>query len=364
MNQTRSAVLRVANLGKSFPGVTALAGVDLEVRDREVVALVGPSGSGKTTLLRLIAGLDQPDEGSVEIAGRDCSRLAPERRRVGFVFQDHALFPHLDVARNVAFGLHRMAPLPRRRRVREMLELVRLESMADRLPHQLSGGQQQRVALARAMAPGPALLLLDEPFSNLDPLLRRRVRHEVLSIIRSAGTAAMWVTHDHDEGLMVSDRLAILDEGTIRQVGAPSEVWRRPADAWVAGFIGRGDVLSGVVEGATVQTPLGTVSAVGLPQGRAVDVVVRAEDIVLDPAGAPGKVVRRHFRGDDNLYCVELADGTLVHSRQPAEVELPLGTPLAVRIASPVLPVFPAAAVGEEAADRVIAADPISLPMP
>jgi iron(III) transport system ATP-binding protein len=340
MDQTSVPALRLRGLRKSFGAVRAVDGVDLEIQYGEIVALVGPSGSGKSTTLRIVAGLSQPDAGTVEIDGRDCSRLAPENRGVGFVFQDCALFPHLDVASNVAFGLVKVPRSERAGRVRQVLEMVGIQGMADRLPHQLSGGQAQRVALARALAPRPSLLLLDEPFSNLDPQLRRRVRHEVLGVLRACGAAAVWVTHDHDEGLIVSDRVAVMDNGVIRQVGTPSEIWRRPADAWVAGFIGHGDLVPGRVEAGMVHTDLGPVPAEGLDEGVTALVLVRAHDVELNPQGAPGMVVRRHFSGNDNVYCVQLQGGRLVHTHQPADVELVRGQEVGVRIASERLPVF------------------------
>lgn len=223
--------------------------------------------------------------------------------------------------------------------------MVGLQSMAHRLPHQLSGGQAQRVALARALAPRPALMLLDEPFSNLDPQLRRQVRHEVLSVLRACGAAALWVTHDHDEGLIVSDRVAVMNNGVIRQCGTPAEIWRQPVDAWVAGFIGHGDLVPGRVEGGMVRTDLGEVPAGELAEGTSALLLVRAHDVELDDFGSPGTVVRRHFSGNDNVYCVQLQSGRLLHMYQPADVELARGQQVAVRIGSERLPVFSAEAL-------------------
>ncbi|MGI8427297.1 MAG: ABC transporter ATP-binding protein [Actinomycetota bacterium] len=234
--------LRVRALGKSFSGTSAVSGLNLEVHQGEVVALVGPSGCGKTTTLRLIAGLEFPDSGGIEINGVSCERIPPERRGVGLVFQDYALFPHLDVERNIRFGLHGLSAAERRLRVDEVLELVDLNGFRARMPSQLSGGQQQRVALARAIAPKPSILLLDEPFSDLDPLLRRRTRKQLVETIRASGCSAIWVTHDHDEGLRVADRIAVMDEGRIRQIGSPAEVRARPKDTWVSAFIGTQDL--------------------------------------------------------------------------------------------------------------------------
>lgn len=339
------SALLAEGLRKSFGTVVAVDGVDLEIGPGQIVALVGPSGSGKSTILRMIAGLTEPDEGTIEIGGKECSRVPPEARGVGFVFQDCALFPHLNVAGNVGFGLAGLPRSERAKRVEEVLQMVGLDDLAGRLPHQLSGGQAQRVALARALAPRPSLLLLDEPFSNLDPQLRRRVRHEVLSVLRASGSAALWVTHDHEEGLIVADRVTVMDKGVVRQCGTPAEIWRSPADAWVAGFIGHGDLVPGRVEQGVVRTELGDVPAEELAEGSAALVLVRAHDIALSAEGAPGVIVRRHFSGNDNVYCVQLRDGRLVHLRQPAEVELRRGQDVAVRIASDRLSVYDARAL-------------------
>jgi iron(III) transport system ATP-binding protein len=340
MDRNHGVDLRLERVGKSFGPVRAVVDLDLEVARGEIVALIGPSGCGKTTTLRLVAGLEQPDTGVIEIGGRDCTSVPPEDREVGFVFQDYALFPHLDVASNIAFGLHRLPSAERQDRVREVLATVGLESKAGHGPAQLSGGQQQRVALARALAPRPRLLLLDEPFSNLDPQLRRRVRHEVLAIIRSSGAAALWVTHDHDEGLVVADRVAVMDTGEIRQMGTPFEIWRHPADAWVAAFIGCGDLIPGRVEEGRVHTVLGEIEAADLPDGEHAQVLVHPEYVAIDPTGAPGIVVRRHFSGTDNVYCIELDEGPLLHSRQPSEVEMSLGARVGLALKSRSLPVF------------------------
>ncbi|MEX0789532.1 MAG: TOBE domain-containing protein, partial [Actinomycetota bacterium] len=191
----------------------------------------------------------------------------------------------------------------------------------------------------RALAPGPSLLLLDEPLSNLDPQLRRQVRHEILAIVRASGAAALWVTHDHDEGLIVSDKVVVMHGGRLRQVGSPSEIWRRPCDAWVAAFLGRGDLLPGEVTKGVLQTALGEVEAPLHLEGPG-EVLVGPEDIELHAEGCPGTVVRRHFRGADNVYCVQLDQGGLLHVLQPGDVEIARGTPVNVRLASRALPVF------------------------
>lgn len=333
-------ILRLESVSKSFGSVKAVDQIDLEIHPGQIVSLIGPSGCGKTTTLRLVSGLETPDAGSIFIAGERAERLPPHRRGAGLVFQDYALFPHLTVEQNVAFGLSRMKREERDPRVEEVLEMVSLRQERGRLPTELSGGQQQRVALARALAPNPRILLLDEPFSNLDPRLRRHVRHDVLDIIRGCETAALWVTHDHDEGLIVADRVVVMDAGRVKQAGTPVEIWRDPADSWVAEFIGSGDLVEGEVQGGYLRTPLGSVKAEGLASGTTGRVLLRPDDVLIGDKGASGLVVRRHFSGLDNIYCVELESGGLLHCRQPSHIEIKRGTPVNVRLASESLPVY------------------------
>ncbi|GIK76481.1 MAG: ABC transporter ATP-binding protein [Actinomycetes bacterium] len=315
-------VLRVVGLAKSFGEIRALGGVSLELRRGELCALIGPSGCGKTTLLRLIAGLERPDAGSIELQGALISGagvdLAPQRRRIGMVFQDFALFPHLDVGANVAYGLGRRAG---ERRVEEMLALVGLAGAARRPVHELSGGQQQRVALARALAPSPELILLDEPFSNLDASLRQQMRDEVRAIILQAGVTALFVTHDQEEALSISDRVAVIRDGRIVQLGTPEEVYSRPTDRWAAEFLGEIEVLPGEAEGVWATCELGTVP-VREPIDGDVGVMLRPEAIALDTKGPPdgrpsvvAEVVSRRYFGHDQLVEVELPSRVRVHCR-------------------------------------------------
>lgn len=314
--------LAVAGVTLAFDeGIPVLDGVDLIVRAGEVLALLGPSGCGKTTLLRVIAGLEVPAEGTVVVGGRTLtspSRLEPpERRGVGMVFQDWALFPHLSVAANVGFGL----PRGQRRasaRIDDTLELVGLAGFGDRMPDTLSGGQQQRVALGRALAQRPAVLLLDEPFSNLDASLRSRVRADVRTLLAEVGVTTILVTHDRDEAFVLGDRVAVMRSGRVLQVGRPSELYTDPDDEWVAGFVGEVTVLVGLASGEFADTVAGPV-ALRRPTEGPVRVIVRPEQFVLDPpqretSVAVGRVTLVEYHGPRTAYTVELdgADGAAV----------------------------------------------------
>jgi putative spermidine/putrescine transport system ATP-binding protein len=244
------ARLSIDRICKRYGEVNAVSDVTLEVADGEFVVLLGPSGCGKTTTLRVIAGFAEPTSGSVRLGERDITRMPPWRRNAGLVFQSYALFPHLTVAENVAFGLQmRRTPADQAaRRIGEMLRLVRLEHLAARLPRELSGGQQQRVALARALVFRPDVLLLDEPLSSLDAKLRQEVRVEIRELQRNIGLTTVMVTHDQEEALTMADRLVVMREGTVRQVGTQRDLYERPADAFVAGFVGRSSFIAGAIE--------------------------------------------------------------------------------------------------------------------
>jgi iron(III) transport system ATP-binding protein len=313
-----------------------LTELDFAIEKGEVVALLGPSGSGKTTLLRLVAGFLAPDTGVVKLAGREVAGprgfVPPERRGVGIVFQDYALFPHLTVVKNVAFGLDHLKGKPREKRAREALDLVGLTGLDRRYPHELSGGQQQRVALARALAPEPVVLLLDEPFSSLDASLRAQVRDDVATILRESGTSALFVTHDQDEALFMGDRVAVLRGGGLEQVARPEDIYHRPASRFVADFMGKTDFLPGRSRLDGVHTELGVLpQPLDLPVGTEVVVAFRPDDVKLapDPNGE-ARVVMRHFEGTLATYHVRLASGRVVHSLQPHALALPPDT--AVRI--------------------------------
>ncbi len=292
--------LRIRGLGKWYGSLAALRAFDLDVAGGEFISLLGPSGCGKTTALNCVAGLTEPDEGSIELDGTNLAPLPPERRGFGMVFQNYALFPHLTVARNVAFGLEmRGVQGPETvRRVAEALALVRLGDLAERYPTQLSGGQQQRVALARAVVVRPRLLLMDEPLSNLDAALRLEMRLEIRRLHQALGLTTLYVTHDQEEALSLSDRIVVMDRGTIRQVGTPEEVYGRPQSAYVAGFLGYRNLVPVTFEAAEggrvavvgpgrarfLATPLGRLPG----RGGAAVAAIRPDDVQVLPPGAGG----------------------------------------------------------------------------
>jgi iron(III) transport system ATP-binding protein len=288
--------LGLAGITHVFGGRKAVDDVNLTVAAGELVCLVGPSGCGKTTLLRIAAGLEPLQQGRVVIDGCAIAEpgyvVPPEARGVGFVFQDYALFPHLTVAGNVGFGLHRWSAADRMSRVKEVLVQVGMQDYAPAYPHQLSGGMQQRVALARALAPRPRVMLLDEPFSGLDTRLREHIRDDALHVLKRSGTATLMVTHDPEEAMFMADRLAIMRAGRIEQQGGPVDVYSRPATAFVAAFFGQVNELHGTVRSGSVATPLGTLAAPGLADGTAVDILIRPEALRLGPPAA-GTVAAR-----------------------------------------------------------------------
>ena len=322
----------VHGVHKRFGAVEAVAGAELCAERGELVALLGPSGCGKTTLLRLVAGFERPDGGEILLDGRPVAAngtwVPPERRRVGMVFQDYALFPHLTIAENVGFGLPRRE---RARRVPMLLALVDLCGLGKRYPHELSGGQQQRVALARALAPAPSLVLLDEPWSNIDPLLRSAMREELARILRGIGVTVVLVTHDREEAFSLADRIALMRDGTVVQEGTAEEIYLAPADRWTAEFVGAGNFLPGRADGDLVETLVGRFPLAAGATGD-VEVLVRPEliELEVDPLG-DAEVVGREFRGHDVFYRVRLGDGTLLLSQRPSTEDVPLGARVAVK---------------------------------
>ncbi len=344
--------LDLADVSVRYPGAGtghgAVEGVSLTLEQGRIGVLIGPSGCGKTSLLRAIAGLERCAGGRIAIAGETLSdaaagrHLAPEQRRVGMVFQDFALFPHLSVADNVAFGVAALPRAERRQRVQQMLDLVGLAHAAQRAPHELSGGQQQRIALARALAPRPRLLLLDEPFSSLDVDLRERLAQEVRQILREAGTTALLVTHDQLEAFAVGDVIGVMNHGRLEQWDDAYTLYHRPASRFVAHFIGHGSFAPArIVEcahGSCVMTPLGELHDVhgtpppsAYPQGDC-DVLLRADDIVHDDASPVRALIeRKAFRGSEFLLTLRLPSGERVMAHVPSHHDHQVGEWIGIR---------------------------------
>jgi iron(III) transport system ATP-binding protein len=344
-----SARVEVKGVSRSFGRVRAVCDLNFTIEPGEFFSILGPSGCGKTTTLRLIAGLEQPDQGTIVIgddvvAGGPCW-VSPERRAVGIVFQDCALFPHLTVAQNVGFGLKGWSRQAMRLRVAELLALVGLEGLDARYPHELSGGQCQRVALARSLAPAPRVMLLDEPFSNLDAGLREELRTETRRILKERGTTTILVTHEQEEAFALSDRVGVLDRGCLQQIDTPEGLYREPATRFVAEFIGQADFLTGRAQGSCIATGLGCFDApTPLPQDTPVQVMLRPEEVELslasrsDPFGATvdlesseGIIVARRYRGGMQLITVRLASGEALRSLQPAGSHFPLAAKVRLR---------------------------------
>ncbi len=328
--------LHCQSLSKSFDGVAAVTDFNLTIRRGQVTALVGPSGCGKTTALRMIAGFETPDQGSIAISGHPVAgpnvNVPPEKRRVGMVFQEGALFPHASVAQNVGYGLGKDEN--RRRRVDDMLALVGLGHLRDRMPHELSGGQQQRVALARALAPQPEVLLLDEPFSNLDPGLREQVRGEVMSIVREHRVTAVFVTHDQDEALLLGDVVAVMHNGRIEQADAPETVFHQPATRFVAEFLGTADFLPAEAAGGSIESEIGAVPNPSGADGSArLELMVRPDCIECIPCeDGTGTIVHREFRGAFHMYRVALESGATVRCLLSHTQDYPVGARVEVRL--------------------------------
>ncbi len=344
--------LDISQLVVHYPGRSrpAVNGVSLGLRAGEIGVLIGPSGCGKTTLLRAVAGLERAQAGSIALSQETVSsgkasggvHVPAEHRRIGMVFQDFALFPHLDVWHNVAFGLTHLNQAQRLQRISEVLELVGLGNIHKHYPHELSGGQQQRVALARALAPKPRLLLLDEPFSNLDVDLRERLAHEVRGILKLAGATALFVTHDQLEAFAIGDRIGVMHEGELHQWDDAYELYHRPATRFVADFIGHGVFTRARIaqqgDNVVVHTALGDLSDVlecPLPAAYAdgvCDVLLRADDIVHDDsAPVKAQILRKTFRGSEFLYTLRLGSGETVMAHVPSHHDHAIGEWIGIR---------------------------------
>lgn len=323
----KETLLSLKNVSKAFDNKTVLNSLDLDILDGEFITLLGPSGCGKTTLLRLMAGFEQPDTGAVSLSGHDITHAAPEHRPLNTVFQNYALFPHMSVYDNVAYGL-KMEKRPRdeiRQRVDEVLAMVQLQDFARRKPHQLSGGQQQRVAIARAVVKRPQLLLLDEPLSALDYKLRRTMQVELKRLQRELGITFVFVTHDQEEALSMSDRVVVLKDGAIQQLGTPREIYERPANLFTARFVGETNLFPGYL--TSVEDTGITLDILGLSRtlqkpgftlrkGEQVNVLLRPEDIRVlapeDEKGLAGRIVERNYKGSTLDSVIHLEDGTEV----------------------------------------------------
>ncbi|MCZ8218453.1 MAG: ABC transporter ATP-binding protein [Acidovorax sp.] len=340
--------LEVSQLEVRYAGraQAAVQGVTLSLKAGDIGVLIGPSGCGKTTLLRAVAGLEPVTGGEIRLTKSVVSSaqlsVPPEQRRIGMVFQDYALFPHLSVGRNVAFGIHQLPRAEQAVRVDEVLKLVGLEGSEHRYPHELSGGQQQRVALARALAPRPQLMLLDEPFSNLDVDLRERLAHEVRGILKAAGATALFVTHDQFEAFAIGDVIGVMHEGHLHQWDDAYTLYHRPATRFVADFIGHGVFAPATLaqrgDNVVAQTPLGELTDLdecplpGSYPGGACDVLLRADDIVHDDhAPVQAQIVRKSFRGSEFLYTLRLASGHTLLAHVPSHHDHALGEWIGIR---------------------------------
>lgn len=365
----QSMILRLEGVTKQFAQTTtpAVANVTLTLLQGDLLGLLGPSGCGKTTLLRLIAGFERPQVGTVAIAGRTVAGqgcwVPPEQRCLGMVFQDYALFPHLTVAENVAFGLrHSLVregtrrptgdAINRRENAAKMIALVGLEGLENRYPHELSGGQQQRVALARALAPQPALILLDEPLSNLDVQVRLRLREEVREILKATGTSGIFVTHDQEEALSIADQVAVMRQGRLEQIGTPEDIYSNPTSRFVAEFVTQANFLPAKLKGQLWETEVGCFDVaassgtplIDTPVGSDTgDLMIREEDLILKPAkvDAPVVIRTRRFLGREYRYCLETPSGKEIHARTTVETVLPVGTRVHLAVAEQAIRVFP-----------------------
>ncbi len=342
--ETGATHVLLKNVTKLFNGnVKAVYDLSMEVKKGEFFSLLGPSGCGKTTILRLIAGLERPDNGNIIIGERivaGAEWLQPEKRRIGLVFQDYALFPHMTVFKNIAFGLTNCSKKELKQKVMEMLELVGLSDMAKRYPHELSGGQQQRVALARALTPSPKVMLLDEPFSNLDADLRMELRTETKRILKEKGTTTILVTHDQEEAFSLSDRIGVLNSGRLEQVGTPEEIYHKPITRFVANFVGRADFIDGRIEGDSVISDIGVfkcgdaipcdtfdvdpvrktdrfLTESKLSNG--VELMIRPDDVdFVEDSHGSATIIEAEFLGAEIIYKLSLLNGKVIHSIRPS----------------------------------------------
>ena len=336
---TASPILQLSQVSCAYDAhKPAVQDISLSVKHGKILCLLGPSGCGKTTILRAVAGFEKVTTGKIYLKGEMVSasnfHVPPEKRRVGMVFQDYALFPHLSVADNITFGLQTSSAHTRHERIGTMLNLVGLEGLERRYPHELSGGQQQRVALARALAPNPVMLLMDEPFSNLDPDMTKKMRKELYSLLRQTNTTAILVTHDHDEAFAMADQVAVLQKGCLVQCDAPETIYHLPACPFVAEFVGQADFVPGFIQNGLIETELGAFPNQGRYQGSPdVLVMVRPDDVQIAQVGAGNaRIESRQFKGSENLYGIRLASGKLVHCSEPSTHVYNIDSPVSLTV--------------------------------
>lgn len=346
-------LLSLQRVSHQYGQQAILSDLSFSLQKGQIACLLGPSGCGKTTALRCIAGFENVSAGEIRLAGNVVSRagwqLAPQERRIGMVFQDYALFPHLDISGNIGFGLHRWSAAERAIRIEELLAIIGLADLARAYPHQLSGGQQQRVALARALAPKPELLLLDEPFSNLDVDLRERLGQEVRTILKQQHATAILVTHDQNEAFAMADYIGLLHHGKIQQWDTPYRLYHEPANHFVADFIGEGMFVPGHVSGKDqIELFLGNVPAhlpAGSQHGDTLDVLIRPDDIIHDDLSPTlATVCAKAFRGAEFLYTLQLENGHTVMSLVPSHHNHALGEKIGIRLEIDHVVAFPATA--------------------
>ncbi|MBB5321531.1 ABC transporter ATP-binding protein [Marinobacter oulmenensis] len=334
-------LLEVNNLSCGYGGDSVVRDINLALSQGDIGCLLGPSGCGKSTILRALAGFLPLSQGEIRLQGQAISlpgrSLAPEKRRIGMVFQDYALFPHMTIAENVGFGLKNLSKPERRQKVTELLNLVHLQDLADSYPHQLSGGQQQRVALARALAPEPTLILLDEPFSNLDTDLRRRLSLDVRDILKTLGISAILVTHDQQEAFAMCDQVAVLKDGQVQQWDVPYNLYHEPSNRFVASFVGQGSFIPGTALGPdTIESELGTIHgnrAYNWQPGTLVDILIRPDDIVFDEQSQlRPRVVEKTFAGTSTLYRFRCSEDTEFEALFRSHLDFHVGEQVPVRV--------------------------------
>lgn len=337
--EARATILELRRVTYAYEaGRPAIADISLSLSQGDILCLLGPSGCGKTTTLRLIAGFEPVTAGEVYLAGRLVSAsgvlIPTEQRRVGMVFQEYALFPHLRVGDNIAFGLRHLSPKERRAEVQAMLSLIGLIGLERRYPHELSGGQQQRVALARALVQKPVILLLDEPFSNLDPDMTRKMRQDVHDLLIQTKTTTILVTHDHEEAFTMADRVAVLNNGRLEQLDTPEAIYHTPATPFVADFVGQADFIPGLVRNGKVATEIGEFPNQACYQnGTRVVVMIRPDDVHVIPAEhSPTRILGRQFRGSENLYTIGLPSGQVIHSSEASTSVYPIGLQVELQV--------------------------------